>query len=410
MAESRQKVLFGRALRHAGWAAVLLPLFACAEGQVGVELAKRANRALDANLALADPLPPQTQQNAAISPYLKPAPEVFEATGIAQWDGKRTLQGVWVAHPLATTARRVRIFNTENNQAVDGALFKRDAALTGASVLISSEAAQKLGIEPGGSAELRIVAVTPVPRNQVAEAPAAAEVADDQTDEPVESQVTQEAPQPEAEPETEPKPEPQKPEEPVIAAVAPKPRPAVPEEPAAKEPVKVVKPAAPAAPEAPKAAEKPEPAKKAAPKPEPVKEAPKPKVVAKAKPEPQKPEASDTDGDFKWEQAAADAAKKPEPAKVAKPKPEKAKPKKAAASKLRQPFVQAGVFGVPENARRLVSRLKKRGIPARGKTVTSGGRKLTRVLAGPFSSIAARNKAQATIRKMGMADAVPVRR
>ena len=185
-------------------------LAACAEIEVGIEAAKRANRALTGGDTATEPqarpravriAQGQTgsqsgTQQSAVSPYLEPAPEIFEATGRAEWDGKRTLQGVWVAHPLATTARRVRIFNTDNGRAVDGALFKRDAALGGASVLISSEAAQRLGMTAGSSAELRIVAVTPTER-PVTEPPAAEDVAEDQTDRPVEN-----PPAAETEPET----------------------------------------------------------------------------------------------------------------------------------------------------------------------------------------------------------------
>lgn len=103
----------------------------------------------------------------AISPHQEPAPELFEATGTASWDGKRTLQGIWVAHPLATTARRARIYNTANGAAVDGALFKRDEALSGSSVLVSSEAAQLLGMSPGDEVDLRIVALRPSRRPRV---------------------------------------------------------------------------------------------------------------------------------------------------------------------------------------------------------------------------------------------------
>ena len=412
MSAWHKKGLVDRALNKFGWVALILPLVACAEVQVGVELAKRANRAVDANLAQAEPQAQQTQETAAISPHLQPAPEIFEASGIAQWDGKRTLQGIWVAHPLATTARRVRIFNTENDQAVDGALFKRDSALTGASVLISSEAAERLGIEPGGSAELRIVAVTPAARNDTKQPPAAT-VVDDQTDKPVSNEAAQATPKPEATEQT-------------VAVVAPKPKPV---EPAKQKPeVQVVSPTPQAT--TPETVKPAEPKKivvaKPEPEPEPVKA--EPEKVAVAKPQatqPAKPakvdtetkDPSDTEGKFKWDRAAAaapepakkaePAATKPKPVAAADPKP--AKPKPAAASKLRQPFIQAGVFGVADNARRLVNRLKKRGIPAVGKPVR-GNKKLTRVLAGPFASTAQRNRAQATIRKMGMSDAVPVRR
>lgn len=96
-----------------------------------------------------------------VSPLLDPAPEVFDAKGRAVWDGRRTLRGVWVAHPMAQSARRVRIYNLANGAVVDGALFKRDATAGGSPVLISSDAAAMLGMAPDEEAQLRIVAVKP---------------------------------------------------------------------------------------------------------------------------------------------------------------------------------------------------------------------------------------------------------
>jgi hypothetical protein len=72
---------------------------------------------------------------AAVSPELVPAPAEFEATGTALWDGRPTFEGVWVAHPLASAARRVRIYSEATGAAGDGALFARDPALTGPSIL-----------------------------------------------------------------------------------------------------------------------------------------------------------------------------------------------------------------------------------------------------------------------------------
>ena len=103
----------------------------------------------------------QAVATTAVSAELVPAPALFEATGTARWDGRRTFQGVWVAHPQAGTARRVRIYNAATGAAADGALFTRDAALTGPPMLVSSEAASLLGLAPGAEAELRVVAVMP---------------------------------------------------------------------------------------------------------------------------------------------------------------------------------------------------------------------------------------------------------
>ncbi len=114
-----------------------------------------------------------------ISPLLDPAPEVFDGKGVAKWDGRRTLRGVWVAHPLAQSARRVRIYNLTNGAVVDGALFKRDTTKGETSVIVSSDAAARLGLEPDTAAQLRIVAVRPAqqpaPETAVAAAPDAAE-------------------------------------------------------------------------------------------------------------------------------------------------------------------------------------------------------------------------------------------
>lgn len=96
---------------------------------------------------------------ALIDARLRPAPEEFEVDATAVWDGKRTLQGIWVAHPAAETARRVRIVNVGNGFAVDGALFRRDDSGSGPSVLVSSDAAAALGMVAGEAATLAIVAI-----------------------------------------------------------------------------------------------------------------------------------------------------------------------------------------------------------------------------------------------------------
>jgi hypothetical protein len=97
---------------------------------------------------------------ATLSPELLPAPAVFEATGTARWDGRRTLEGVRVAHPQAGAARGVRIYNVATGAAVDGAVFTRDPVLAGPSMLVSSDAARLLGMRPGEETTLRVVAVT----------------------------------------------------------------------------------------------------------------------------------------------------------------------------------------------------------------------------------------------------------
>jgi hypothetical protein len=104
---------------------------------------------------------PADRPGAVLSHELLPAPAAFEATGTARWDGRRTLPGVWVAHPQAGAARGVRIYNVATGAAVDGAVFTRDSVLAGPSMLVSSDAASLLGMAPGEVTTLRVVAVTP---------------------------------------------------------------------------------------------------------------------------------------------------------------------------------------------------------------------------------------------------------
>ena len=333
------------------------------------------------------------------------------------WDGKRTLQGIWVAHPLATTARRVRIFNEVTGQAVDGALFKRDTAQGGPSVLISSEAATMLGLVPGESTELRIVAVTPVrrdapkpgnqpqqPLDETATPVANETLAQDETaDQAASTADSESAPQEQEVAESEPQtPETTQPE--ANGDGEPAAKPETTQEAAQDSDTETALAAAPT---------------------------PTPRPAPQADP-------SDTaeGGSFKWDlaaepaeasaardpkpldQAATDASgeddasrstpeEKPEPVQqAAAPSPEPAQPV-AKTSTLSKPYVQAGVFGVRSNADNLVARLKKKGIPA---LTRKAGGKLTRVLAGPFQNKADRTAALIAIRNLGLRDAVPVKR
>jgi hypothetical protein len=162
--------------RRRRWAAVssawlcLLPLGGCADLDAGAEQA--------ASSAAPGTEPRPVEGALAISPDLVPEPAVFETVGTARWDGRRTLQGVWVAHPQANGARRVRIYNAATGAAADGALFAREATLSGPPILVSSDAAAALGLTPGVETELRIVALSrpahPAGQKAPATAPAAA--------------------------------------------------------------------------------------------------------------------------------------------------------------------------------------------------------------------------------------------
>lgn len=451
----RSRRMLGRASSVLALTLGVAAFTACAEIEVGAEAAKRISRATsDSGSASAKNVPESGDiqlaqatnaeaEDLPISPFLEPAPQLFEATGQAVWDGKRTLQGVWVAHPLAESARRVRIFNEQNGRAVDGALFKRDAAAEDASsVLISSEAAKLLGMGVGTPALIRIVAVSPIQRQPQPqpEQPADAVVAEVQ---PTDTEITDLAASGESDTEV-----------PVaaiatttaVAAGASAESPVADAESASTDAVddKVVLAATQTAPEdsvesiasdvretvtskasetaseqvveetLQTAAETTQEASELAAsdatsettnlvtplapasKPEPVAKV-EPETIQKAEPEPVKA--------------------KPEPIKLETPRVAAVEPAKQAqpaaspgTSTLKLPYVQAGIFGVKSNATALIRRIEAKDLPALGREIKSGGKTLTKVLAGPFQSVDQRNAALRTIRSMGLKDAAPVRR
>ncbi|MEM7671113.1 MAG: SPOR domain-containing protein, partial [Pseudomonadota bacterium] len=69
-------------------------------------------------------------------------------------------------------------------------------------------------------------------------------------------------------------------------------------------------------------------------------------------------------------------------------------------------FVKAGVFGVKENADRLVEKIRSAGFPATGRRFASGSRTLTSVVSGPFATPEDQAKALDTIRSLGVPDAI----
>jgi cell division septation protein DedD len=93
------------------------------------------------------------------------APEVFQVTDQALWDGRPSLGGVWVASPDAVDPERVILRNTANGKFVIGALFKREAFNPGPKLQISSDAADALGMLAGQPAQ---VSVTALRREEVA--------------------------------------------------------------------------------------------------------------------------------------------------------------------------------------------------------------------------------------------------
>ncbi len=87
------------------------------------------------------------------------APQVFQVTEAALWDGRPSLGGVWVAYPGDIQPERVIIRNTENKKFVIGALFKRERDNPGPKIQLSSDAAAALGILAGNPTTLNVTAL-----------------------------------------------------------------------------------------------------------------------------------------------------------------------------------------------------------------------------------------------------------
>jgi hypothetical protein len=87
------------------------------------------------------------------------APDVFQTTDQALWDGRPSLGGVWVASPDAKDPERVIIRNTTNGKFVIGALFRREIDNPGPKLQISSDAAAALGVLAGAPANVSVIAL-----------------------------------------------------------------------------------------------------------------------------------------------------------------------------------------------------------------------------------------------------------
>ena len=87
------------------------------------------------------------------------APNVFQTTDKALWDGRPSLGGVWVATPDAKDPERVIIRNPANGKFVIGALFRREADNPGPKLQISSDTADALGMLAGEPATINVTAL-----------------------------------------------------------------------------------------------------------------------------------------------------------------------------------------------------------------------------------------------------------
>jgi rare lipoprotein A len=87
------------------------------------------------------------------------APQVFQVTDSALWDGRPSLGGVWVASPDAVDPERVILRNPTNGKFVIGALFRRERLNPGPTLQISSDAAAALGILAGQPSKINVTAL-----------------------------------------------------------------------------------------------------------------------------------------------------------------------------------------------------------------------------------------------------------
>ena len=87
------------------------------------------------------------------------APEIFQVTDDALWDGRPSLGGVWVASPDAKDPERVILRNAANGKFVIGALFRRERDNPGPKLQISSDAAAALGLLAGQPGKVSVTAL-----------------------------------------------------------------------------------------------------------------------------------------------------------------------------------------------------------------------------------------------------------
>lgn len=359
-----------------------------------------------------------------IDSRLVTAPELFEARATLRWNGTRTLRGIWLAHPRATRPERVRIVNLGNGRAADGAIFRREGTQADDPPQISSEGAAALGMRVNRDADLVIVGLryAEPPAEDVstvlleigsgpvsgpsADGAAAALLALQPVVETGTALPPSAAP---AEPKDAGAPVP----EPEIAAIVPVPT-SEPDDATSGDTTGT-------------AAETEEPAlTRVAPPPDPAAASPAATAAAEPDATSSNPEtAAETSGERAADPPAAPAetqaiavqtatAPSQDPPALEKPAPEpaaagpgSASPRTTAADApdLSTPYIQVGIFALPANSDRLLEVLEAEGIAARGLPITRSGRPLTRILAGPFGTVAERDSALRTIEALGIRDA-----
>lgn len=104
------------------------------------------------------------------------APELFQATDMALWDGRPSLGGVWVASADVKDPQRVLMRNPANGKSVVGALFRRERENPGPRLQLSSDAAEALGLLAGQPGTISVVALKTATVEEPAPAAPAPEV------------------------------------------------------------------------------------------------------------------------------------------------------------------------------------------------------------------------------------------
>ncbi|MEM1382983.1 MAG: SPOR domain-containing protein [Pseudomonadota bacterium] len=385
MTSSIHAGLVGR-LSCAASIALAICLGACAEIELGAEAIKSVQR----NAVSASQVAQARGLSGPIDPAMAEAPERFKASGVARWDGRGTLRGIWVAHPQAGNAQRVRIINPSTGRAADGALFRRDQRVDGPDVLISSEAAEAIGFAEGEAAEVVIVGLKPAevladaspagiplrPGENAVQVAETAALAPPEGGTAAKTQLAEAAPQIQAG-------RPEQFAQDQIGDSAPKP----------SDPVE-------------------------------------PSDLAVA---PQETEANDQAPATIGPGAVAAAFGSATYATVREGRPTKRRDSRVARAEPRrtlvgvtpeaqrlaartgpiidgQRYIQTGVFRDINNATRQVESLRASGLPAEGLSMfTNDGRRLTRVVAGPFDTYLLRNRALSRLHRMGLTDAIITR-
>ena len=336
-------------------------------------------------------------------------PDSFTEDNVALWNGQTTQAGAWIAHPDAVVARRVRITNTETGAQVDAAMFSRDSAIAGSQISVSAAAAQALGLIEGHATPITIVALRYRTSGEIAEAEAASR----QTQEATPEAVPNTTAGPTVPPDQEPTPD-------AIEVTETQPDPAIeiglldeadgdPSEDGAK-PTAIEEPAALESPVAPDTeTDELTAAIEAALESLSAEDATTPPATPAETP-PTSPAAT---------QAEIPAASAPGPdTPVPQPRPQRVLAAETSSEALPtaspegaitdgQNFVLAGTYATPDEAAALADRLWLAGLTVEIRPLTRGTEQLSRVLAGPYDTVAERDAALATVRQAGVAGAAP---